>query len=191
MQNDILLQISAKIKEYRKARGITLQELASRAEVSKGLVSQIENNRTIPSLLVLINLVRALEVDMNEFFSKISQHDVKNKVIIKQSSNYQSFEKEESPGFLYKRILTRSVQSTPIDFVLLELEGGASRPFTTQTDAYEFKYVIRGCIKYHINGDEYQLNQGDSLFFDANLPHSPSNVGTETALMLAIYFYKA
>ena len=74
MQEDIIIQISHKIKEKRKAKGITVQELADRADVSKGLISQIENNRTVPSLLVLVNIIRALNLDMNEFFNDINHH---------------------------------------------------------------------------------------------------------------------
>jgi DNA-binding XRE family transcriptional regulator len=48
MQEDILIQISNKIKGARKGKNATVQELATKAHVSKGLISQIENNRTIP-----------------------------------------------------------------------------------------------------------------------------------------------
>lgn len=67
MEEDLLIQISNKIRAFRKERGMTLQELADKAKVSKGLISQIENSRTIPSLLVLIDIVLALEVDLNYF----------------------------------------------------------------------------------------------------------------------------
>ncbi len=51
MQEDILIQISNRLRELRKDKNITLQELADKAGVSKGLISQVENSRTIPSLL--------------------------------------------------------------------------------------------------------------------------------------------
>src|SRR5687768_13941646 len=105
MTEDIIIQISNKIKEKRKTKGITIQELADKAEVSKGLISQIENNRTVPSLLVLINIIRALNLDMNEFFNEIGQEQQSSKVIIKQEASYQVFEKEAAKGFLYKRVL--------------------------------------------------------------------------------------
>ncbi|ULT24385.1 helix-turn-helix transcriptional regulator [Sphingobacterium sp. E70] len=68
MEDNTIFKISYKIKEIRKEKGITIQEVADKAGVSKGLISQIENNRTIPSLLVLINIINALDVDLNEFF---------------------------------------------------------------------------------------------------------------------------
>ena len=58
MQEDIIVQISNKLKEVRKDKNITLQELADSAGVSKGMLSQVENNRTIPSLTVFLNIIK-------------------------------------------------------------------------------------------------------------------------------------
>jgi len=189
MTEDIIIQISNKIKEKRKAKGITIQELADKAEVSKGLISQIENNRTVPSLLVLINIIRALNLDMNEFFNEIGTEQQSSKVIIKQEASYQVFEKETAKGFLYKRVLTRSVKNYPVDIVILELKKGARRTQMVKTDAYEYKYIIQGKVEYQIENEKYILNTGDSLFFDGRLGHKPANIGDEDAKILVVYFF--
>ncbi|MBV8254333.1 MAG: helix-turn-helix transcriptional regulator [Chitinophaga sp.] len=189
MTEDIIIQISNKIKEKRKAKGITIQELADKAEVSKGLISQIENNRTVPSLLVLINIIRALNLDMNEFFNEIDQQNQGGKVIVKQKSAYQSFEKEPAKGFQYKRVLTKNIKNFPVDIVLLELKKGARRTHTVKTDAYEYKYIIKGKVEYLIDNEKHLLEEGDSLFFDGRLGHKPANVGDEDALILVVYFF--
>lgn len=189
MTDDIIMQISNKIKEKRKAKGITIQELADRAEVSKGLISQIENNRTVPSLLVLINIIKALQLDMNEFFNEIDQQQANSRVIIKQRAAYQTFEKEPAKGFVYKRVLTRNVKNLPIDIVLLELKKGASRTQVVKTDAYEYKYIIKGKVEYLIDNETYTLEEGDSLFFDGRLGHKPRNIGDENAQILVVYFF--
>ena len=59
MEEDIIIQISNHIKDKRREKNITVQELASRANVSKGLISQIENSRTVPSLIVLIDIIKS------------------------------------------------------------------------------------------------------------------------------------
>jgi len=189
MTEDIIIQISNKIKEKRKAKGITIQELADKADVSKGLISQIENNRTVPSLLVLINIIRALNLDMNEFFNEIGTEQQSSKVIIKQEAAYQVFEKETAKGFLYKRVLTRSVKNFPVDIVILELKKGARRTQMVKTDAYEYKYIIQGKVEYQIENEKYILNTGDSLFFDGRLGHKPANIGDEDAKILVVYFF--
>ncbi|WP_109694934.1 helix-turn-helix domain-containing protein [Chitinophaga deserti] len=190
MQEDIIIQISHKIKEKRKAKGITVQELADKADVSKGLISQIENNRTVPSLLVLVNIIRALNLDMNEFFNDINQNKQAAKVIVIKKDQYQSFEKENAKGFLYKRVLTRNIKGGPTDIVLLELKKDARRNQIVKTDAYEYKYVIQGTVEYLINNEKFILEAGDSIFFDGRLGHKPSNIGPDNALLLVIYFFQ-
>ncbi|WP_217605776.1 helix-turn-helix domain-containing protein [Chitinophaga sp. GbtcB8] len=190
MTEDIIIQISNKIKEKRKAKGITIQELADKAAVSKGLISQIENNRTVPSLLVLINIIRSLNLDMNEFFNEIGQPQQNSRVIIKQQADYQAFEKETARGFLYKRVLTKNVKNTPVDIVVLELKTGARRNQMVKTDAYEYKYILQGTVEYQIENEKHILNEGDSLFFDGRLGHKPANIGEGDAKILVVYFFQ-
>ncbi|HEU4552127.1 MAG TPA: XRE family transcriptional regulator [Chitinophaga sp.] len=190
MTEDIIIQISNKIKEKRKAKGITIQELADKAAVSKGLISQIENNRTVPSLLVLINIIRSLNLDMNEFFNEIGAPQQNSRVIIKQQADYQLFEKEAARGFLYKRVLTKNVKNYPVDIVILELKKGARRSQMVKTDAYEYKYILQGTVEYQIENEKHILQEGDSLFFDGRLGHRPANVGEGDAKILVVYFFQ-
>lgn len=188
MKEDILLSISQRIKELRKERGITVQELANNAQVTKGLISQIENSRTVPSLMVLIDIIKALDVDMNVFFKSISpQQDAP--VLIKRRNEYEHFEKEQAIGFDYHRIFSKHIKNTTVDIVLLELQPGANRPMV-QTEAFEYKYVINGKVEYQFEKENIIVETGDSMLFDGRLMHTPRNLGNTTALMLVIYFFE-
>jgi len=189
MQEDIIIRISNKIKEKRKARGVTLEALAAKAQVSKGLISQIENNRTIPSLQVLLNIIKSLDLDLNEFFNEIDENGQNRKVIVKRSKEYRPFEKEQVKGFTYKRIMSATIQHYTVDIVLLQLKKGARRTPMVTTDAYEYKYVIQGRVEYVINNESYILEAGDSLFFDGRYSHNLANTGRETASILVVYFF--
>src|ERR1700754_4034023 len=98
MEDDILIQISNRIKERRRDKNITVQELATQANVSKGLISQIENSRTIPSLMVLIEIIKALEIDLNEFFKDIRAKSDSQVILVKRKAEYERFEKEHASG---------------------------------------------------------------------------------------------
>jgi len=189
MEDDILIQISNRIKERRREKNITLQELATLANVSKGLISQIENSRTIPSLIVLIDIIKALEIDLNEFFKDIRTISKQSPILVMRKEEYEHFEKEHTTGFNYQRILTRFIDHSTIDIVLLELEPNATRPLV-ETDAYEYKYILSGEIEYQFNDDKIRLKQGDSMLFDGRIPHTPVNLGDHKASMLVIYFFE-
>lgn len=190
MNEDLLIQISSRIKQVRVEKKITIQSLADKAQVSKGLISQIENNRTVPSLWVLLNIIFALNLDFNEFFKDITR-EKKNPhpVIFKKQKDYHVFEKENSKGFFYHRAFTRNLQGGPVDFVILELKKGAKRNRMVKTDSFEFNYMIKGTVEYFIDDKRYLFEEGDSLFLDSRLSHKLSNVGKGDALMVVVYFF--
>lgn len=190
VKDDTIIQISNRIKEKRREKNITVQELADGANVSKGLISQIENSRTIPSLIVLIDIIKALEIDLNVFFRDIKTAAGQPLVLVKRPNEYQHFEKEDATGFIYKRIFTQSVNTGTVDIVLLELEPGAGRPMV-ETEAFEYKYILSGCVEYQIGDDRYNLAAGDSLLFDGRILHGPRNPGSSNATMLIVYFFES
>lgn len=189
MEDDILIQISNRIKDRRREKNITVQELANRANVSKGLISQIENSRTIPSLIVLIDVIRSLDIDLNVFFKDIRQKSGDSEPIIKRKSEYDHFAKEDAEGFHYQRIFTRSIKNSTVDIVILELAPDSHRELV-QTEAYEYKYILAGEVEYLFNDKSYHLSQGDSMLFDGRIPHTPKNNTDKPATMLVIYFFE-
>jgi transcriptional regulator with XRE-family HTH domain len=189
MEATVLIQISNRIKERRREKNITVQELADRANVSKGLISQIENSRTIPSLIVLIDIIKSLEIDLNEFFKDIRSKENHLPVLVKRKGEYEHFEKEHSTGFHYQRIFSQSIDHSTVDIVILELEPDAVRPLV-ETDAFEYKYILSGEIAYQFNDEIITLSEGDSMLFDGRIPHTPKNAGNTTARMLVVYFFE-
>lgn len=187
MQEDIIVLITNKLKDIRKEKNITLQELAETAGVSKGMLSQVENNRTIPSLSVFFKIIQSLKIDLNSFFQNFNMAE-ESKVIFKKADQYQPFEKENSIGFHYQRILSSSIGEHYLDFVLLTLMPNAQRE-SVQTDGYEFKYILSGKVEYTIGEEVFIMEPGDSIFFDAIEPHNLKNLGDTAAQLLVIYIF--
>ena len=64
----VFMNIGSKIKALRIANGLTQEELADRSELSKGFISQVENNLTSPSIATLIDVLQCLGTDLKNFF---------------------------------------------------------------------------------------------------------------------------
>lgn len=185
MSNQIFARIGKKIRENRVQRQTKLHELAETAGISKGLLSKIENGRTIPSLPVLLAVVRALKMDLDVFFEGIEMSEEKP-YIHRKKSEYVPFEKEEALGFLYHSILAGSVGPVAMEAVILEVQPGSRRE-AVSTDGYEFKYVIKGEVEYHLGDEVVAMREGDSLFFNAKIPHLPVNRSSQPVVMLVVY----
>lgn len=189
MNEELLLLIGDKIRTKRTLKNITLEQLATRAGVSKSLISQIENNRTVPSLPVLFNIIHSLEEDLKIFFEDMHDSYGNNHILIIRKGQEKLFAKEPVKGFSYKRILTRTVASQATDVVLLELKKGASRRQLIKTDAFECKYILKGSVEYQVEKETFELNEGDTLFFDGRAPHRLKNTGPAEALILVFYLF--
>jgi len=189
MNEELLLLLGDKIKTKRTQKNITLEQLARKAGVSKGLISQIENNRTVPSLPVLFNIIHSLDENLRSFFGDMHDSFNNTHVLIIRKGQEKLFSKEPVRGFSYRRILTRSVSSQATDVVLLELKKKAVRKQMIRTDAFECKYMMKGSIEYQIEKETFILNEGDTLFFDGRARHRLKNVGDSEALILAFYLF--
>ena len=138
---------------------------------------------------MLIDIIKALEIDLNAFFKDIHTKNELSPILVKRKNDYDHFEKEHAIGFHYQRILTRFIDRSTVDMVILELGPDANRPLV-ETDAFEYKYILAGEIEYQFNEERIQLSQGDSILFDGRIPHTPINLGSQTASMLVVYFFE-
>ena len=184
-KNPIISGIGGQIKEIRKQNGLTIQDLAESTGISKGMLSKIENGRTIPSITTLSAITRALQVDLSLFFNSIETNNGL-KYIIKRKNDYSKIEKEGRIGFLYNFILSHKLLDFVLETVVLELEPGAKRE-KVSTDAYEYKYILEGQVEYEIGEEIIILNEGDSLLFDGRIPHVPLNKTDKKVKMLVVY----
>ncbi|QTD36298.1 helix-turn-helix transcriptional regulator [Polaribacter batillariae] len=186
--NNFLIGIGKRIKSIRNKQKITISTLASAAGVSNGLISRIENGRTIPSLPVLLELISALEIDASTFFEGVENKAGATYILIKKNEQ-QFLEKEiEAQGFTYYHIFGKSLNTIGFEAVILTISPNSYRVKVT-TDAWEFKYILNGSCTYLINNEEVTVNEGDSLYFNGRLPHVPVNNNTESCTMLVLYFY--
>lgn len=187
----VIHRIGAKIRSLRKNRELRLAQLAAAANMSTALLSKIENGRIIPTIPKLLDLVRVLGIEPQDFFAELNGDEQFSGYILLRKENYTGYVKEENAlGFDYRSILEYLFDAPIKSFQIsvVTLEPGNTRP-KVSTDAYEFIYLITGELKYHLNDQILDIRTGDALFFDGNLPHVPMNVQDLAAQYLVIYFF--
>ena len=189
VDNEVVSRIAQKIRATRLEKNLTIQQLATRSNVSKGLLSKVENSRTIPSLPVFVSIIQSLDISLKEFFHDMVLTNGKDYLLVKKD-DYTPLEREGRSGFHYQFILSQNITNCSMDAVLLTLEPGAKGKPTT-TDGYEFKYILSGSCEYQINNEVILLEDGDSIYFDASIPHVPLNHSRKKVIMLVIYFILA
>lgn len=185
---EYLIGIGKRIKGLRKESNKTISEIAILAGVTAGLISRIENGRTIPSLPVLLNIIKSLNIEVAEFFNDMSQ-ETGSKYIISRKEENTVIEKEDNAfGFSYTYLLSKQMNSIGFEAVLLEVHPNSKREKVV-TDAFEFKFMLSGSCTYIIDNEEVEIHEGDSIFFDGRFPHVPKNKSSNIAKMLVLYFF--
>ena len=145
------MDIGNKIRELRTRKGLTLEELASRSELTKGFLSQLERDLTSPSIDSLSDILEALGTNLAEFF----QED-KNDQFIFHADDFFVDEREDCTV----NWIVPNTQKNQMEPILLELpEGGES--FTVEPhDGEEFGYVVEGSVVLVCDGEEHPRAAG-------------------------------
>ncbi|MDW7692913.1 XRE family transcriptional regulator [Flammeovirgaceae bacterium SG7u.111] len=188
IKSDRLGNIGKVIKEIRKQNSMNLQTVATKSEITPSLLSKIENFRTVPSLPVLFNIAKALEVDLTELVKGVSTQEA-DYVLIKKE-NLIGEERHDSVGLTYFDILSQNVTSCNIRVNLVRAAPEIYRP-PVSTAATELIHVLKGKVVYSLDEKVVELHEGDTLLFDGNIAHSVENQEKKEALMFKVYFMDA
>ncbi|WP_254368179.1 helix-turn-helix domain-containing protein [Paracoccus sp. Z118] len=177
--------VGATLRAARKARGMSLQELAAQSGVSVGMISQVERGRANPSMRLLTALRRALNISLQELFGEsggapsctAGDPDFVRRAVDRPVIDL---------GHLQKELLTSGGRHN-LQVMLLKIEpGGDSGGSALSYPAEKGGLVLSGEIALSVNGQQAVLRAGDSFAFDSAHPHSIRNNGAAKAEVIWI-----
>jgi transcriptional regulator with XRE-family HTH domain len=174
------VDVGKRIRQLRKNSELSLRALAELSELNVNTLSLIENNKASPSVSTLQQIARALQVPIAAFFETASPK--KNLVFQKAGQRPRA---EFSYGMLED--LGAGLTLHGGQPLLVALEPGAdSGPTPIVHTGFEFVYCLEGSLSYVIEEKNYPLMPGDSLIFEAHLPHRWGNTGATVTRSLLI-----
>lgn len=166
-----------KLRHARQLRGLSLEELGARVELTQGYLSKIENDRAVPTIATLHKIVHVLEVNINSLLTDLEAAN--SDVFVMRRGNRQRLVTGHRRAG-NRVVLEQLVPSAPHYFMqvnihVIEKGGGSNEPISHR--GQEFGYVLSGTIELSVNGKLLELNEGDSFYFDSSLGHSYRNSG--------------
>lgn len=162
------MEIGTKIKSLRLKLGLTQEELADRAELSKGFISQLERDLTSPSIATLADILECLGTTPGEFFSQAEEQ----KIVF---SADDMFEKEDETSHILW--LIPNAQKNELEPILLTLAPGASTDVHDPHEGEEFGYVLAGTATLYVGDKPHKLSRNASFYFEPHEPHYIKNRG--------------
>jgi transcriptional regulator with XRE-family HTH domain len=157
--------VGRRISRERAVRGLSIEDLAERAGVSTGLLSQIERGIGNPSLSTLLGLAGALSVPLGSFFEGMGAD---SDIVVRPATRKRL---EVSDRHLVYELLVPDLQGS-LSMLRIELPPGFSnsdKPFSHIGE--EAELVLEGQLEAHIGDREFLLSPGDSIRFNCAIPH--------------------
>lgn len=173
------MKIGERIRNLRELSNLTQEELAERAGLTKGFISQIERDLTSISLDSLIQILAALDEDISEFFRESSGQE---KIVYRETDRV-AIEKEKIQQF---ELLVPGSTNRRLEPVLLTLRKGQVTPKERPHEGEEFGFVLRGKVTLRFGKEALKLTKGECFYLSAEKEHWLQNTSSKEAIILWI-----
>lgn len=171
------MDIGKKIRRMRIEKQLTQEELANRCELSKGFISQLENNLTSPSIASLMDILEILGTNLKEFFNEIDNE----KITFKKDDMFETEDVELGYELMW---LVPNSQKNDMEPIILTLKEGGRYKKEKPHEGEEFGYVLVGSIYLHLGSKKSKVKKGESFYFKPRADHYISNAGKTTAKII-------
>ena len=166
------MEIGSKIKQLRLKLDLTQEELANRTELTKGYISQLENDLTSPSIATLIDILSALGTNLKDFFAE----EQEEKIVFKA----EDFIEKQTESFTLDWLVTNA-QKNMMEPISVELKPHSSTEVDFPHEGEEFGFVLSGTVIIHIGNKKHKCQKGESFYITANKNHFVENATDKTA----------
>lgn len=177
-QTDQDPDLGARLRNHRLRAHMTIEQLATATDLTKGFVSRVERGQTSPSVASLLRLCRALRVDVGDLFEEPEIRKV-------------AF--DDAPpvdlggsGIVERLVSAPGLERAQVIRARIDPGGEGEEALYTVDCETEIVHVVAGSFRVRTTADDYDLGPGDTLTFSGNEPHSWTNTGTEPAEVLWI-----
>lgn len=169
------MEIGNKLKDLRLKNDLTLEELASRSELTKGFLSQVERDLTSPSISTLSDILEALGISFTDFFNE-------DKPVRKVFSK-DDFFIDEQDDYTINWIVPNS-QKNMMEPIIIEIKPNCSSMEIEPFEGEEFGYVLSGEISVLFNDEKIRVAAGETFYLLGNEVHSLVNEHKEIAKVM-------
>ena len=184
--DDITGRVCRRVKELRRARGWSLEELSSVCGVSRSMLSQIERDQANPTLAVTLRVAQAFGLSLGELVDT-PQLSSAIEVIRRDDPTYR-FRSDDDCRL---RTLSPLYLEKDIEFYELRLRcGGQLRSIAHFEGTREFLTVQKGRVRVESGPSWTELRQGDSANYRADMDHAIVNIGRGESVVFLVDTYR-
>ncbi len=174
------MEIGKKLKELRLQKNLTQEELGERTDLTKGYISQLENNLSSPSLETFFVILEVLGTTPKEFFD----YEKDDQQIVYSKQDVTIFEDEEK-GYATTWLIPDS-NDKDMEPVMITLESEGEYKQFAPSLSETFGHVLKGTLQLRLGDDIHIVKKGQSFYYTATEYHQLSNPSKQTAKVLLV-----
>ena len=180
--------VGARMRQFRKERGMTLRGLSARSGLSIGFLSQVERGISTIGLVALNSVAAALERGVAEFFEDAPEpeRDAQRLPGHFTLTRAQTAATEYVSGAQTYRMLSSRGPSLVLEPLLVHIAPGGRREPAYGHAGEEFAYVLSGELLFEVDGVEHRLYPGDSVHLRSTVPHARYNDTDEVTTVVSV-----
>jgi transcriptional regulator with XRE-family HTH domain len=175
--------VGARVRALRDSMGLSLRDLAERSGVSAPMLSQVERGETSPTLAVASKIAAGLELSLSQL---LRLDEVGHVVVLRESDRRVRLRDGHSVEELTPPLPGQRADVSTHTLKAGSTTGGAGDPPLHEPGSRETAVVLEGTLALYVDGERHQLAEGDSVTFDADLPHHFANEGGDPTRFLAV-----
>ena len=181
---DVDIKIGERVRRIRNERGLTLQDVANFTGFSKALISQIENNIVMPPINTLAKIAKVLNVKMTYFFEEeIDQNDF---FVVRNDEKKYIYREGVKYGYMYEE-LAKIKSFDYMDWLLVTIKPEKTDDKLFSHEGFEYMYIVEGGLKMTLGSETMELRKGDSIAFNAKIPHAAVTLNGATSMVLTAH----
>jgi transcriptional regulator with XRE-family HTH domain len=173
------------LKLLRQARGMTLDRLAAATGLTKSYLSKIQNSRKLPPIATLSRIAQALGTGIGSFFGDILEAR-EGASVVRRDERLPVVRGGTAFGYDYVSLAHQRLSKRMEPFVFT---------FPSKIDTHvffdhggeEFVFILSGKVVFQVGDERWTLEEGDSIYFDAAIPHRGWSVGRDAKALVVVH----
>ncbi len=177
-------RLGARLAALRKLNGLTLEQLATRAETTKSYLSKLERGLSSPTIGTLLRLARALGVETDRLIG--DHHDGGDVVVVKAADRVPFSRSNERDGYTYEAIAASRQNKAMVPFIMRPPHAVDDTQDLVSHAGEELIFLISGKMEIVFADRRVLMEAGDSVYFNASIPHRSRSIGKTPAQALVV-----
>lgn len=175
-----------RLRALRRQHKLSLDQLAERSGLTKSYLSKVERGLSEPSISTVLKLAQAYDIGVARLLGSAEDGYDESVSVVRSNEREVLTRHGTESEYRYESIAGKRLVKTMDPFIVYPPREHESPLFSLPHAGEEFMFVLKGTVHVYVGEKNFDLNVGDSIYFDSELPHGIRTISEENAAVLVV-----